>query len=916
MPITFDLADLIETDVRTSAPTPRYLADHHREHLRASAIPDELIDRMGIYTERDPLVVAQLLHWDRPPHPFRDALVFPFLDAHGNANCFARIKLTIPQQRKDGSAPKYEQPRGVPFRAYFTPLAIATIADLSTWKLFVEGEKKALACEAAGIPVIGLTGVFAWTLKREKEEGMPKGERALIPDLAGLPLKGNRFAIMFDRDPLTNPDVHLARCELARIMSQHGAEVRIIEPPLSVRDPSGQWLKEGADDYAVRCGLDALRQYVEAACADPAAPRSLDEWRAEMARQRVYSVGRSVVCADTSPAGAGKNHADMIGASLAGSSLIVLPSHVLCRQVAALFNDSGMVADAYPKLDKETCRNYDEAARAVDAGLSASAAVCPGCLFSSGCVYRVAMGTVEQASHRMATHSRAALSIERLAKGVKYVAIHEDAANLVRPTTEAADGFDKVCEVATAAGNTAWDRADVDARHFFHCMARVAEFVSGKLRDAADTEVLTLPTPVGAPRGAQAALYHAMCSKGIFPPAEATRICLAIASGETKSVAIRVDRVFAPGRATSVKKSVLAVSSATLPDHCPVWLCDATADIEELQALVDRPVEDCTPSGNLTHRQMVVQVATLDVKKGSSANTVLRILRAVFAAYPQFSRVGVLIDRQHVSVVTGTARKGIVLDQDLRGRVAKVEHFRSGESRGSNDWITGCDAIFVVGTPRVPTSVVRSRLIQRGQSAAAARDGQWDRDYWSGIDTAGRRRTILGAAYRDHDWRSAHRAVVRAELLQAIGRGRTILETGVPTIVVSNEDLGLPLAEIGVEPMAETAVLALRVIGQLSEQNSTGESAPELSEQNPIYILGSCSVSSVDVARSLSLTDRRLRYVLADLLRCGLVERVGQRGGWRLTAAGEAFLTPTAPASPPAGPAAAAVPPVDPEGCL
>jgi predicted transcriptional regulator len=43
----------------------------------------------------------------------------------------------------------------------------------------------------------------------------------------------------------------------------------------------------------------------------------------------------------------------------------------------------------------------------------------------------------------------------------------------------------------------------------------------------------------------------------------------------------------------------------------------------------------------------------------------------------------------------------------------------------------------------------------------------------------------------------------------------------------------------------------------------------------------------------VGLKERRVQYVLADLLHRGLVERIGKRGGWKLTAEGERFISPT-----------------------
>jgi hypothetical protein len=94
-----------------------------------------------------------------------------------------------------------------------------------------------------------------------------------------------------------------------------------------------------------------------------------------------------------------------------------------------------------------------------------------------------------------------------------------------------------------------------------------------------------------------------------------------------------------------------------------------------------------------------------------------------------------------VPTIMGTARKGPALPESIRQRIVKIEHHRSGLRRGSNSWLDDCDAILVVGTPRVPPAVIRTRLIQHGLTAAAARDGEWGRDYWSGVTARSRPRS-------------------------------------------------------------------------------------------------------------------------------------------------------------------------------
>ena len=369
------------------------------------------------------------------------------------------------------------------------------------------------------------------------------------------------------------------------------------------------------------------------------------------------------------------------------------------------------------------------------------------------------------------------------------------------------------------------------------------------------------------------------------------RIVRAVAAGEIDGITVRVDRILAKGGKPAVRKSLLAVWQARLPGRATVWLNDATADAQEIEAFAGQPVSDETPRGRIAQQFPAVQLADLDIKKSTAPATVVKILRGVFSAFPQFRRVGIIIDKTHVPLILGTARKGTNLDECFRQRVAKVEHFRSGASRGSNDWMGECDALIVAGTPRVPPSAVRTRLIQAGNTAAAARDGEWERDYWTGTDATGRRHTIKTAGYRDHDWHQAHRAIVRAELLQAVGRGRGILEAGLPVMVISNENLGLPLCEIDVHPLPDGAIAVLDAMKRLSEQKSKGAAGQkpdttdtQLTEQNSKeYLLEITSVSTSEIASAVGKSNRWVLELLKDLFARGLVQKIGQRGGWVLS---------------------------------
>ncbi|MCG2684363.1 MAG: DUF3854 domain-containing protein [Planctomycetales bacterium] len=813
------------------------LLPHHRTHLHLSGLSDASIADAGFYSETDPAAVMRLLRWQRPAVELGACLILPFFHGDGSRNGFARIRPDRPRADGDGVV-KYEQPRGVSPRVYFPPAAAAAIADVTQALGITEGEKKSLAATQVGCPCVGLCGVWSW----QKPGSKTNGDRELIADLAAIQWRGRAVWLCFDTDEKRNPNVNFARAELARVLTDLGARVVFVDLPHGPRDADGLPGKVGVDDEIVARGEVAFRQLVQSALEGDGEPRPLEDWRRDLAAARLESVGTPGICLDRSPPGAGKSTADLPAMEAAGTSLTVVPAHYNCRETEAVYAGAGLAAAAYPQLSEGTCQNITEALAALGCGLAASQSVCPDCKFRNDCDYQTTMKAAEASPHRITTHARAALSFEQLAAGRSYVAIHEDAAGLLRPTKEIRVGFEVVARVAEQAKNTAWEWGDIESRGYFWAMESAALWLAGELSAAEDTTELQPPAPITNPPHVDRQIWRAIQTVGERPDGDTTRICRAIAAGELFSIAIRVDKILRPGGEADTRKSILAVWQTRLPTWATVWLNDATADAQEIESLTGEPVIDRTPAGHLARQHAAIQVAHLDVKKSTRPAVVVKILRAALSAFPQFERVGVIADKSHCPAILGTARKGANLDESFRRRIAKVSHYRSGASRGSNDWLGQCDALIVLGSPRVPPSAVRTRLIQAGNTAAAVRDGGWGPDYWSGLTTAGRRVTVKGLTYCDHDWHQAHRAIVRAELIQSVGRGRSILDTGLSVVVVSNENLDLPILPSDLSPLSDSALAVLHAVKRLTAVKSKGVADNldnELTAVKPIYIFTS-----------------------------------------------------------------------------
>jgi hypothetical protein len=210
------------------------------------------------------------------------------------------------------------------------------------------------------------------------------------------------------------------------------------------------------------------------------------------------------------------------------------------------------------------------------------------------------------------------------------------------------------------------------------------------------------------------------------------------------------------------------------------------------------------------------------------------------------------------------------MESIFANRIVKSAYFGSGEERSSNAWQQECDLIIVAGTPRVPPEAVVTYLIQIGEIAAACRDGRWGPLNWEMRTESGESVVIKGTGYEDPIWRRAHQDLVRATLVQAIGRGRGILEDGCEVVVLSNEECGLPISDASVTTLNKTAALILTMM-------------KELSPKIPIYnYIGVFGVKTAKLAEQTGLSLSVVRGSLQAMESRGLVCRVGERGGWRL----------------------------------
>jgi len=161
----------------------------------------------------------------------------PYFDYKGKVTESVRFRFLDELRNQKNKIVKYSQPKGTEPRLYFPPNMNwkKILKDPSIAITFTEGEKKAYAACKAGIPTIGLGGV--WSFKSKKLN------KALIDDFKSIVFKGRTIYICFDNDAKTNEDVMKAIRAFA--LELNNQEAKVFNKPL----PFNPYKKIGLDDY-------------------------------------------------------------------------------------------------------------------------------------------------------------------------------------------------------------------------------------------------------------------------------------------------------------------------------------------------------------------------------------------------------------------------------------------------------------------------------------------------------------------------------------------------------------------------------------------------------------------------------------------------------------------------------------------
>lgn len=580
------------------------------------------------------------------------------------------------------------------------------------------------------------------------------------------------------------------------------------------------------------------------------------------------------------------------------TGLLIYPTHSNCVEAEAAFTAHRVSAASYPArttVDDHTVRPNcwnAEADAAEQLGFSVMQTVCPACSHRVTCEqsgYLQQIKSVRQASVVLSTHQRAAhTGLRELSAGRKYVSIHENPIDLLRPGV--AVTFADLLQVQMVLNRMLKDptfldwfgdhgKVDDDGHRypdqelavrkerqleFVRSLANMVDRLVLELQSAQCTTEWHHDQPCRRPEGIEQTLFFATRVAGMTTKGQPWRFILAAATGELHTAAIIASKQFHKGGGQNrpfMDKVVVGFRNNTPHPDAVTWFNDATITPARLQSILGIPVNDRTPPGQLRLQRKAVQVPR-DITRRTSAGIVQNTLRGVLCDRHAFERVGIICHRSHVADVNS-------LEPEYRRRIVRVSYFGSGDERSSNDWYRQCDLIIVAGTPRVSPKAIATYLVQVGEIQAACNEPTWGPIQWSGLTESAEPVSVKSRGYYDERWRLAHRDLVRAAIVQAVGRGRGILETGCEVLVLSTEECGLRISDTGTTSVNRSAVRILEALNHLTLQNPNRAS------------IGKWSVSTADIASATSLSKGEVRKQLVRLEQLGQVTKVGERGGWR-----------------------------------
>lgn len=579
-------------------------------------------------------------------------------------------------------------------------------------------------------------------------------------------------------------------------------------------------------------------------------------------------------------------------------ALMAYPTHKNCREQCEEYQARGFWAECYParlfdssKADLPPNCWEPKADVAEAMGFPVVRTVCPRCPFLSSCEQHGYLSQLKEASAAdvaFVTHKRLENArFEGLLEQRCFLSIHEAAIDILRPRKELSEADLRIAQkvldrILSDPYYLDWFgdvlRLDDDDNlildeglslrrerlyDYILEMHKMIDGLVGVVESAIKNVEWRCPLSLRRPIGLERTLFHAIGREGVEFEGQPWAFILAAASGELVSSAVLVIEVFRKkgSEDKGPVKLLIGFTQNCPPSNISTWFNDATIAPDRLSTILGGDVTNTTPNGQLVRLKKAVQIPR-DVTRGTSAKTVQNLLRGVLVDRPDHRRIGIICHQIHVPAIKK-------LEAEYSRRIVKIAYFGGGDDRSSNEWHVACDLIVILGTPRIPPAAVASYLIQVGEIGEACREPNWGAIQWEGKSETGESVLVESSGYLDPAWRRAYQEIVRSALLQAIGRGRGILDTGCEVLLLSNEEAGLRISDAEAETLNASSAKTLSALRELTLQNAN------------IYYLGKCSVKSADLAAKLGCSEQLVRKNLSDLEQRGLVIRLGERSGWR-----------------------------------
>jgi hypothetical protein len=607
---------------------------------------------------------------------------------------------------------------------------------------------------------------------------------------------------------------------------------------------------------------------------------------------------------------------------------------------------SQLVQDASaadPEINEQTCGMIGKAKQVRACGLSVQQVLCPTCPLATSCIYQARKAEAKAAEVRFACHAQGAQDLSQVAAGRDALIIDEDAIGaLVRHVVVRPKHLLAVLRVLRVSAKARPKLCDDETQLLLDLFSQATERLLAGVRKSRqagatriDTSGLQVPDEAQQVRWG-CKLWRLLGHTGqAAPPKDAISLLLDVITGRISEIWCTHD-LHNDGH---WDRQLVGIQRHRVP-HKLVVALDATADAATLERVIRasgttwtrsllHSVQVMDPEGRApaAHEARRIVPAGGDVICTSRPERCTEVLRGLLERIPG-DRLGLITHGSQLDAMVGgpDAEGGGLLDDHEMARLAKVAGHHTKHVRGSNAWMAGADqaaldAVLVIGSPNLPWSQVRLRLLLTGAfEAAALPDGGWVKHEVLSTTPDGETVKNTTMAHTHPEWQEARRQLVHAALLQAVGRARhTIQEGGCRVYCVTTEPMpGMLTDPVPLDPIdeqthylvQEVAGLAKGAENALPQKAESGLDGSTFSKvKHPKY---SSAFITFDPCTAVTISTGDLHTRMAQvgwsesttkraLARAALLGMLSQpaRGMWALPAPQTAQEPPGSPQEPP-----------------